>query len=271
MPPFPVAHGGIGHGQTFATSTYGTTLTASASVDTKGTPVELIASTAFDAHWLEVMTAKPGTTSASYAVDILIGAATEAVLAGNLTCRARAADEGGGRWLFPVFVPKGSRIAASVASSTGSATMLVAVNLFNAGIATGGLPGDVVQYGTITNSLGVNVDPGGVAHTDSAWVEITAATVRNHNWLVLTFAHLDVSWLGDNKWLIDVGIGAATETVLVSDIPFGGSTTNDYGRPDMCANLPVFVVKGSRLTVRARALSITDGDRDLYVTLHGAG
>lgn len=267
MPQMPVAHGGIGFGQTFATSTYGTTLTAGSS-NAKGTAVELIASTSFDAHWVEVM-ATNASGANSYAIDLLIGSATEAVIIPNMTFRARLAADGGGRWLFPIFIPKGSRIAAQVGSSTNSATCSVGVNLFNSGIGSHGLPGTVAQYGTMTSSLGVNVDPGGTANTD-AQAEITAATSWDHNWLVLTVANTDITFTAASKWLIDVLIGASTEAVLVSDLPLGGAGTTDVMRPDNVFHLPVFVPKGSRLSVRARCSINTDGDRDLYVTLHGA-
>lgn len=268
MPAFPLVQGSVGFGQTFATSTYGTTLTGGAA-NTQGIAVQLLAATDFDAHWIEVMVGNPS-AAVSYAVNILIGAATEAILIPALTFRARAANDGGGRWLFPVFIPKASRIAASVQDSTGSSTCLVGVNLFNAGIGMGGLPSTVAQYGTLASSLGVNVDPGGSAHTDSGWVEITSATSWNHNWLALTVANTDTAFTAATKWLIDIGIGAATETVLVSDLPLGGAGTADVPRPDHVFHLPVFVTKGSRLTCRARCGITTDGDRDLFVTIHGA-
>ena len=268
MPFLPLVQGSQGFGQTFATSTYGSTLTASASANTQGTPVELIASTTHDAHWIEVMAGNPS-AAVRYAIDILIGAATEATLIPKLTFKGRTANDGGGRWLFPVFIPKGSRIAASVQDSTGSSTCLVAVNLFNSGIQTTGMPMDVLQYGTITNSLGVNLDPGGTAHTDVT-VELTASTTRDHHWLVLTVANVDLTWAGALTKLIDICIGAATEQVLVADMLVGGGGTADQQMPEQIWHMPVFVPRGSRLTVRARCSVTTDGDRDLYVTLHGA-
>lgn len=270
MPPLPLIGGSLGVGQTFATSTYGTTVTAHASADTKGAAVELVAATTHDAHWVEVMAGPPSAATVSYAIDLLIGAATEAVLIPDLTLRSRAVSDGGGRWLFPVFIPTGSRIAAQVAASTGGTTIAVGVALFNAGITAGHLASTVAQYGTITNSLGVNVDPGITGHTDAAWVELTAATVRDHSWLVLTVANTETALSGATKNLIDIGIGAATEAVLVADLPVGGANIADSFRPEMTFHLPVFVPRGSRLTVRHRCSIGTDGDRDLYCTVHGA-
>ena len=267
MPQMPVVHGGIGFGQTFATSTYGTTLTAGAA-NVKGAVVELIAATPFDAHWIEVMAGNPSTATA-FAIDILIGASTEAALIPDLSFHGRATGDGGGRWLFPVFIPKGSRISARVGSFTADVTCMVAVNLFNAGITANGLATAVTQYGTITNSRGPNLDPGAVAHTDVT-VEMTAATVCDHHWIVLSVGNADIAYAGVTKFLIDVCIGASTETTILSDWPIGGAGTADVARPDLVCHIPAFVPKGSRLTVRARCSSTTDSDRDLYVILHCA-
>ena len=269
MPTMPLPQGGLAFGQTFATTTYGTTLTGSISANTQGTPQELIAATAQDAHWIEVMVGNPS-AAASFAVDILIGAATAAPLIPKLTFRGRTANEGGGRWLFPVFVPKGSRIAASVQSSGGNTTCIVGVVLFNSGITSHGMPMDVVQYGTLTTSLGVNVECTVINTKTTTPVEITAATTRDHHWLVLTIANIDVAWAASCKKLIDVLIGASTEAVLVGNLATGGAGTADQQMPEQQFHLPVYVPKGSRLAVQMQASAVTDGDRDIYVTIHGA-
>lgn len=267
MPSVPLVGGSYGEGQAFATSTYGTTLTASATGNVKGTVVELIAATAHDAHWVEVMATGPS-AAGTFAFDVLTGASTEAVLIPNLTFFARGATDGGGRWLFPLYVPKGSRLAARVASTIGGASMLVGVGLFNAGLAANAFGGTVDQYGTINASAGVNVDPGAVANTDVT-VQITAATVRPHHWLVLTVLNVDVAYAAAVKKLVDLCVGAATEQAILEDWPIGGGGTQDCHRPDNCIHIPAFVPQGSRLTVRARCSSTTDGDRDLYCTIHG--
>lgn len=269
MPTFPLVGGSLAFGQTFATSTYGSTLTADVSNNTMGTPVELIAATPHDAHWIEVMAGKVSGVG-NYAIDILIGASTEATLIPKLAFRGRAANDGGGRWLFPVFVPKGSRIAASLQTSAGSSTCIVGVVLFNSGIAAHGMPMNVVQYGTLTSSGGVNVDPGAVAHTKITPVQMTAATDRDHHWLVLTATNIDSGFAAATKWLIDVMIGASTEATLVANLAIGGASTVDMPMPEAIFHLPVFVPKGSRLSVTAQCSVTTDSDRDLFVTLHGA-
>lgn len=270
MPMMPLVQGSLAFGQTFATSTYGTTLTASSTINTQGTPVELIASTAHDAHWIQVMAGNPSSAPFSLAIDILIGTSTEAILIPKLTFVGRNSNDGGSRWLFPVFIPKGSRIAASVQSALASQTCIVGVILFNSGIAAHGMPMNVVQYGTLTSSRGVNIDPGAAAHTKAGLTEITAATERDHHWLVLTVQNQDQTWAAAAKKLIDVLIGSSTEAVLVANLAVGGAGTGDKQMPEEVFHLPVYVPKGSRLSVQAQCSSTTDGDRDLFVTIHGA-
>ena len=172
--------------------------------------------------------------------------------------------------MFPCFIPKGSRIAASVQAFTASVQCIVGVILFNSGITSNYAPSNVVQYGTLTNSAGVNIDPGAVAHTKAGLTEITAATARDHHWLVLSIQNQDTTWAAAAKWLIDVMIGASTEAVLVGNLAVGGAGTADAQLPEKVFHLPVFVPKGSRLSVQAQCSSTTDGDRDIYVVLHGA-
>lgn len=267
MPNMPLIHGGVGFGQTHATSTFGTALTAGVS-DAKGSVVELIAATDHDAHWIEVMVGGQ-TASIACSLDILIGASTEEVLIPNLTWFGRSNDAGA-RWLFPIFIPKGSRLSARVATNSGSAqTMQVVVALFNAGISFGGQASRVIQYGTIASSRGVNLDSGAVAHTKGTTTQITAATEHDHDWLVITVTSIDTAITAVTKMLIDVLIGASTEQVLIANWPIGAASTADIFRPDTVFHAPVFVPKGSRLSMRHQTSITTDGDRDLYVTIHG--
>jgi hypothetical protein len=253
-------------------SSIGTTLTSSASANTKGTTVELIASTAHDAHWISVTALCGATPGITGFVDILIGASTEAVLIANLPTTLRIADDGGGGpFLFPLFIPRGSRLAARYQNSSGSATVDVIIHLF------GGHPAGpwadcsyVDRYGATTTSRGTNVDPGGTANT-YVLAEITASTLRPIRWLVLCAQSSDQAWVAAPQWTVRLSIGSATESQIGGDLILTGGTTGDNIMPFMHWYFPLFIPAGSRLSVDAKCTSTTDGDRDLLISIYGCG
>jgi hypothetical protein len=245
------------------------TITASATPGTKGTATELIASTAHDANWIAV--GLTGAASSSVGLlDILIGAATEQVIVPDLFYVARGSTASAGSYLVPIFIPKGSRISARVQSATVSGSIVVTIHLIGGSLIGGGQAAPAVSgYGATASSLGTNIDPGGTANTWSAWTEITAATERDHRWLILSGRYGDANGLA-TSWRVQVGIGAATEQVLVPDIAFSMDATSDLVY-NAVHSFPIFIPKGSRLSARVRSSSITDGDRDIWVRLYGAG
>ncbi len=275
MPEFPALGGSYSETAGAVTaSSIGTTVTGSGSAGSKGTAVELIASTAHDAHWISVTILTGGTTSGSGTVDLLIGASTEAVLIADLPLTHRAVNEGGGGpFLFPLFIPKGSRLAAKVMGGAVSVTVEVVVHLF------GGNPAGpwadctyVDRYGTVSIAgLGVNVDPGGSANTYVGYTQITASTLRPIRWLVLCVQNSDTALAAAAQWTVQLGIGSATEAQIGGDLILTAGTTTDNAMPFMHWYFPVFIPTGSRLAVNAKCSSTTDGDRDLYVSIFGAG
>jgi hypothetical protein len=114
-------------------STTWTTVTASATVNTKGSYAQLIASTAFDADAFYVGI-KTSTASINFLVDLSVGAAaSEQIILPNIMFRSAAAIASPFTLLYvPVHVKKGQRIAARSQSSTASAACVVGVYLFGA-------------------------------------------------------------------------------------------------------------------------------------------
>jgi hypothetical protein len=234
----------------------------------------LIASTAIDANWILVNIVSSGVNSNTNGLlDVLIGAATEAVLISDLPVTSRgAAEGGGGPYLFPVFIPKGSRLAAMYQNNAGDTTADITVQLFSGNPQSPWAGCSYVdRYGVTASSRGTNVDPGGVADTYVGNVEITASTTRDYRWLVLTMQNSDNNFAAAARWTIQLDIGAATEASLAGDFMLSAGTTGDRSMPFMHYYLPIFVPRSSRLSVDAKCTSITDGDRDLYISIYGAG
>jgi hypothetical protein len=249
-------------------STQGTTITSGGSVNTKGSSVEVISATVNDANWVLVHLGNVNGNS-TYLVDIAIGAATEQIILPDLYAAGRAAGGNMGSYLFPIFIPAGSRLTARCQANNATQTIEVALNLFSGTMLAGGSqPSIVSAYGSVTQSVGTNIDPGAVAHTDSAWTQLTAATDRDHCWFCVAARFGSAALGAVARWLIDIGIGAATEAEIISDLYYTADVTSDfpYG-PVRC--FPYYVPAGSRLTARARSLSATDVDRDIWIKLYG--
>ena len=204
-------------------------------------------------------------------VDIAIGGSgSEVIVIPDIQVFARRGQDKAGPFKFPISIPAGTRVSARCSNVNGvtgntyvKLTFLTPSALFP---CTGGY---VDGYGTITNGKGVNVDPGGVANTKSAWVEIAASTNRAHQWLMMAVSAGDFAIALGHRWLIDVGIGGAgSEVVLIPDLLAGAADIYDgiAGGP---WEFPIYIPQGSRLTVRAQDSQTTDNDRDLYIRMYG--
>src|SRR6188508_826549 len=135
------------------TGTVGTTdpatlVTTGASSSVKGTAVELISSTSFDAYKVIIMASGYGTSAISTmgCLDILVGAAPEEVLIANLLMGFCGSyfirDHGPKIWEFPLYIPAGSRIAAQAAGERVSTAFSVQIFLYGGyGVPSGPVGG----------------------------------------------------------------------------------------------------------------------------------
>jgi hypothetical protein len=250
-------------------STQGTTITSGGSANTKGSYVELTSATTNDANWVLIHFGNISTLT-NFLVDIAIGAATEQIIIPDLSVPGRNTGAGGGSFLFPIFVPAGSRLTARCQAVTVSATIEIVMTLFSGTLLSGSSqPSSIVSaYGAVASSLGTNLD-GVTANTDSAWTELTAATDRDHSWLCVAARYGDTTLAAVTRWMVDIGIGSATEAEIISDLFVTADTTSDFPYTPVLW-FPYYVPAGSRLTARVRSNVATDGDRDINIRLYGA-
>lgn len=251
-------------------SSAGTAVSPSSSPNTKGAFTELVAATTRDSNWALIQITNTGSAVTHYVVDIGIGAATERVIIPDLYVYSKHLNSSiHVPFLFPIFIPAGSRLTARcAASSASSSSVEVSITLFSGTLLAGGASPEVVVYdGAVGTTIARNIDPGGTANTDSSWTELTSATTRTHNWLAVSMKIGDTNMAANTGFLLDIGIGAATEQTIISDLHFFCDTTLDGNYMAFC--FPYRVPSGSRLTVRVRSSSSTDGDRDIYVRLYG--
>lgn len=244
-------------------ATFGNAVTTGAASATKGTPVQLIASTSFDTWGVEIFaegyaassTASPG------CLDILIGASTESILIADLlmgNCGGAATQQTGPkRWFFPLYIPAGSRIAAQAAGARVSTSFDVGIQLYG---GTGYPPWQVgtkvTTYGIGTVPNGTTVTPGG-SGAEGSWTQITASTTMDHFCLLPSWQTNDTAMTALGVINVDIGVGSATESQVGSYHYFCQATESMEGPmqalPAFCA-----VPSGTRLAMRASSSVAVD-------------
>ncbi len=168
----------------------GATVTADATIHTKGAYAQLIASTTYDSYGFYLLLAgsTAAATDTSMLFDLALGAAaSEVVILPNLMCGSRATPLAGAPlWFIPLFIPKGSRVSGRLQSLI-SADTIDATVFLNGGSSR--LPTPIF---TGCDAYGIDTaDSGGTAHTPgNAGAESTDANVgdvlsRNYGGVML--------------------------------------------------------------------------------------
>lgn len=241
----------------------GTTLTAPVTPQhtKEATYTELIASTAFDTYFVVITfnNSAAGASNSNNLVDLAIGAAgSEEIIIANLLAgfTTNTVTPGGGRsYLFPLFIPSGSRLAATSQSALVSGTVVMQVELLGGPRMPVWAGSQVITYGiTTASSRGVLRTPGS-SGAEGAWGEIAAATSQDHEALVLGAQGTNTDTnMTTNGILWDVGIGAAAaEEAIAENLPYmtHSSETTGQQRPWLPIYLPI--PSGTRLSVRGSA------------------
>lgn len=248
-----------------ANATLGTSVTTGAASATKGTVAQLIASTSFDSYLMQITAADYGTSATASAgcLDILVGGSgSEIALISNLlmgACGGMGIQiRGPKHWLFPIYIPAGTRISAQAAGLRLSTAFKVSVYLW------GGKGYPPFKVGTQVDTYGIGTVPNGTTITEGAsgaegnWAQITASTTRDHFCIVPSYQYNDATLL-DAFAQADVGIGAAA-----SEQQIGHSYNYSLGTIDCMDGpyplLPIFkdVPSGTRLAMRASCSSTTN-------------
>lgn len=192
-------------------NTMGTGLTASASLHTLGTRVELIAATAYEAEWCRIMFLNSfvSATLTDQLTNIYIGAAgVEVPLISNLLSGWSASVTVGvpAQYWFPLRIPRGSRISADMQALITVDTVEI---LFEYGVSNGEhwVGSGVETLGAVTaTSKGTAITPGGAS--EGSFASIGTSTRR--------YRYLNMGAMGNNDTTIvaetitwDVGAGGA--------------------------------------------------------------
>src|SRR5687767_12189229 len=182
---------------------------------------QLIAATAEDAFGLTVIVSGIHVAAAdtSYLLDIGIGpSGSEVDLIQNLDCQGAptvaASVAGYKSWFFPVFIPKGTRVAARGQALAATDVANVSVYLHQACNGWG------MEVPTMWESLGhdlaasqgTSVTPGSGAF--GSWTTILDPITKNYRWFHVGFDNLnDVTIAVNTDVLVEVGIGDTSAAV----------------------------------------------------------
>jgi hypothetical protein len=234
------------------------------SANTKGAWAEMVSATPWDG-FLELSLVSMSALQV-YLVDIGIGAGgSEVVLIENMMFQMSYGVQYYSQNVFPtpLFIPAGTRIVAR-AQTTGTTSR----QIYLVGTLTriGGFGEQVglsksFTYGAVTaTSRGTIIDPGGLADTKGAWVELTSSCqeVKGFNIMFGDQLHTDrvTCW-----WHADIGIGAeGSEVLIVEDEFLQANSLSDGVAPRNTAFIPISIPAGTRIAARTKCSS-TDATR----------
>lgn len=249
------------------TATIGTAVATGGTSSTKtATPVQLIASTNFDAYWVVIIADNyaAATTASRCCLDILTGAGgSETVLianllAGNAGGIASAAKHGPKQWAFPLYIAAGTRLSAAAAGDRVSTNIGVTVYLY------GGCGNPNFRVGEKVTTYGIGTVPAGTATTvgasgaEGGWTQITASSSESHFAFFPSF-QIGGTTLNLRNTTLDIGVGAATESQIGEGYWYAEDTNEAVSGPFPA--MPCFCdcASGTRLVTRISTSGTSDG------------
>jgi hypothetical protein len=273
---WPILHGGTGLdtiGVSTAT-TSGTTVTASATINTKGAYAQLVASTSHSYEGLFVYVTTSTGSILSALIDLSVGAAaSEVVLIPNLYFRQGAAsgDRHSITAFFPMRVPSGVRLSARAQSTTASAALRVSVYgvISNPFVPTGF--NRCTDYGTVTaDSGGTGIDTGATANTKGAYAQLTASTTFPMKALLAAISPNTATATVNGIILYDVSIGAAAaEQPVISDWNYKRTASTNSETGEYGTLIPVDIPAATRLAARGQSSNTNVNVRVNDVVVYG--
>ena len=258
-------YGGSQVFESFGASGSDGTGVAAGSINAKGSWVQLIASTSWDAIAIIIQFQLYNGVE-DFLVDIGVGASgSEEVIIPNFLYSGVTGQKPQAT-SFPIHVASGSRIAARTQCSQASLTIFMCGILTAPTLDTYEPLGRVTDYGTATgDSGGTSVDPGATVNTKGAWSQLVASSANPMRKMIITLGNQDNEARTASNMLIDISVGGAgSEEIIVPDI--AARTDGQIGPP---VELDVALPSGVRIAARS-ACSITDAtDRLVDVAVYG--
>ena len=246
------------------TNAPGTALPSNSTTLLDGAVTEIIsaANNVQDSWGIEVWIYGTGAnnTISQACADILIGGATDDVLIPALICgySGTAGISPSYRYFFPVHIPQGKRIAATIASVRTSITARIVIRLYGGTPPPWRVGSRVTTYGTqVNNAQGQAVVPAQSGAAASVTEMIASSTYDHFAFLPGFQPHNDASITPTGFVNVGIGVGAATEE-RIGTWWFSKTTDDVCGGP--LGPQPLFrdIPSGSRLTMLASNVGAND-------------
>jgi hypothetical protein len=269
MLPYP--GGGLTQHNLAATpsaSAPGTTVTAHATINTKGSWVELITATTFPVFGVTLMISSDGTAATQVAnlYDLGVGAAaSEVVLISNLLNTSPPTGAGMKPYFFPIYIPKGARIAARKQSNITVKTGSVVI------FCHGGFSAPPWRTFAGADAIGADTaDSGGFTHTTgnsgtySTWTNIGSTLARQYGALMPIVSSGTDTTMGNNPSYLQVGIAS---TVLATRMFTIDNSVESIST--IVPNIPIYGNFATGTQMMIRGTSNTTADTDLEFAIMG--
>lgn len=217
--PSPKRHKLITNQGLVGTVSPGTALPGNATTLLDGAVTELIsaANNTQDSWGISIGITATGAsaTASECCCDILIGGATDDVFIAALLCGNRdawaAANGSMAEYFFPVHIPGGVRIAATLASVRTSITARIIVRLYSGSMPPFKIGRKVTTLGTqVNNSRGVATTPAASGGTALA-TQMIASTAEDYFYFFPGFQIPAQTTINLRGYNIGIGVGASTE------------------------------------------------------------
>lgn len=260
------------------TGTYGTSVAGSATANTWGSWIELIAATSYSTDWVTINALNPLPSASGghiMGLQLGIGASTaEVEWTEPLLIDVPAARRNGHSWSFAVpHAIEGARISARVRCDAANTGCTINVDAWGSTMGDSNVNQVHTAYGqTIdaSNTIGTAVDTGGTTGTKSAWVQLTGSTLYNTDYISVEMLYDDNTG-ANNDIALDIAQGdLSSKNILLPDLTFMSRSATDIIQPGSMT-FKRRVRRARSLFVRAAGLNTNAANRvfQVYVICGG--
>lgn len=253
----------------------GPLITASATPHTKGPWTSAIATTSFDTFIAGVTIYGAATSGADTAMlvdigyDPAAGTTYTAVIPNILAGGTPSTSLSGSRrqYWFPVFIPKGSQVAARCQALIASDQAIVGIRLIGGKNRSNPWPhrGAIQDYGASTATSNGTGMANAAADTKGAWTQLGADTTRRHSGLCLATSPVGNNLTGA-RFYVDIGLdpaGGTSYEVVIPDVETTQSASEESSSwtDPMSALLSIDIPSGAAIAARAASTALNTNNQ----------